>query len=81
MKLTIKNNESWRGEYKKYRSTDEHIQQNQEANRVQRERDNSAARGECTTQKPSVRTPDERVVPAANAPRETSPKSFGVLTR
>lgn len=44
MRLSMKDGGSGSAEYKKYRSTDEHIRENREANRLQRERDANAAR-------------------------------------
>lgn len=42
----------WDGEYKKYRSSDEHIRENQQENRTQRERDQRAARNDSSTDHP-----------------------------
>ena len=44
--FSIERKDYWDGEYKKYRSTDEHIRQNQEENRIQRERDQRAVRND-----------------------------------
>jgi hypothetical protein len=53
--VIIQNKESWGSEYKKYRSTEEHIRQNQQENRIQRERDERARSERSTNQNSPVR--------------------------
>jgi len=43
MRIPTQDKASWSGEYKRYRSTDEKIQENREANKLQREKDDHAA--------------------------------------
>jgi hypothetical protein len=62
MRLSTQDKASWSAEYKKYRSTDKQIEQNREANRLQRERDDNAARGNSS----NTHTSGERAVPADN---------------
>lgn len=49
MRIRSQDKGSWSAEYKKYRSTDEQIRENREANRVQREKDDNAAGGNSRT--------------------------------
>lgn len=49
MRIPSKDTASSSAEYKKYRSTDEQIRQNREANRLQREKDDNAARRNSST--------------------------------
>jgi len=58
--VIIKGADSWGSEYKKYRSTEEHIQHNQRENQIQRER-NERARSENTGQRRTNGSTDTKV--------------------